>query len=131
MKTHLSKKYSTLLSLVALVAFPLGSAAQSSSSSEESSSSSSSDQPHKSSAYPSNESTGEYIDDATVTTKVKTALVKDDVVKARQIKVTTTEGVVAISGVVDSSEQKDRAEVLARRVNGVKDVRNNLSVAIK
>jgi osmotically-inducible protein OsmY len=74
------------------------------------------------------ESTGEYIDDATITTKVKATFVKDPVVKALQVGVDTFKGTVQLSGFVDTSEQKARAEQLARGVTGVTNVKNNITV---
>lgn len=74
------------------------------------------------------ESTGEYVDDATITTKVKAAFVKDEVVKAFDVKVETFKGTVQLSGFVDTAEQKYRAAEVARRVNGVQDVKNNITV---
>ena len=74
------------------------------------------------------ESTGEYIDDASITTKVKAAFVKDPVVKALQVNVDTFKGVVQLSGFVDTAEQKSRAEQVARGINGVGNVKNNISV---
>jgi hyperosmotically inducible protein len=74
------------------------------------------------------ESTGEYVDDSTITTKVKADLVGDDTVKAYQITVETYKGVVQLSGFVDTSDQKDRAAEIAKNVAGVKDVTNNISV---
>jgi hyperosmotically inducible periplasmic protein len=74
------------------------------------------------------ESTGEYVDDSTITTKVKADLVGDDTVKAHQITVETYKGVVQLSGFVDTSEQKDRAAEIAKNVPGVKDVTNNIIV---
>lgn len=74
------------------------------------------------------ESTGEYIDDASVTTKVKAAFVKDPMVKALQVNVDTFKGTVQLSGFVDTAEQKSRAEQVARGVNGVTNVKNNITV---
>ena len=74
------------------------------------------------------ESTGEYIDDSTITTKVKAKFAKDPVVSAMQVKVETFKGVVQLSGFVDSQEQADRAVQLARDVKGVQEVKNNISV---
>jgi osmotically-inducible protein OsmY len=74
------------------------------------------------------ESTGEYIDDATITTKVKAAFVKDPVVKALQVGVDTFKGTVQLSGFVDTSEQKARAEQVARGITGVSNVKNNITV---
>jgi hyperosmotically inducible protein len=74
------------------------------------------------------ESTGEYVDDSTITAKVKADLIGDDTVKAHQITVETYKGIVQLSGFVDTSEQKDRAEEIAKNVPGVKDVTNNITV---
>src|SRR5436309_10775810 len=74
------------------------------------------------------ESTGEFVDDAAITTKVKAALVKDEVVKARDVKVETFKGRVQLSGFVDNATQKTRAGEVAAGIPGVTDVRNNLSV---
>ena len=74
------------------------------------------------------ESTGEYIDDAAISTKVKTALIKDPVVKATDVKVETFKGTVQLSGFVDTAEQKARAEQIAAGVRGVTSVRNNIAL---
>ena len=74
------------------------------------------------------ESTGQYVDDSTITTKVKTALLADKDVSGRQVEVETFKGVVQLSGFVDSSIQKQKAEQIARRTQGVKEVKNNLIV---
>jgi osmotically-inducible protein OsmY len=74
------------------------------------------------------ESTGEYIDDAATTTKVKAAFVKDPLVKALQVNVDTFKGTVQLSGFVDTAEQKARAEQIAAGVNGVTAVKNNISL---
>ena len=74
------------------------------------------------------ESTGEYIDSSALTAKVKSALVKDEVVKARDVQVETFRGTVQLSGFVDSEAQKERATEVARSVSGVVDVKNNLIV---
>lgn len=74
------------------------------------------------------ESTGEFIDDATLTTKVKAAFVKDPVVKAIDVKVDTFKGAVQLSGFVDNAEQKARAEQIAAGIQGVASVRNNITL---
>jgi len=74
------------------------------------------------------ESTGEYVDDASITTKVKAAFVKDDNVKARDVSVETFKGVVQLSGFVNTQEEKGRAGQLAANVVGVRDVKNNIVV---
>ncbi len=74
------------------------------------------------------ESTGEYIDDATVTTKVKAAFVKDPLVSAMDVKVETFKGTVQLSGFVDTADQKAKAEAIAAGVTGVTGVRNNITL---
>jgi osmotically-inducible protein OsmY len=74
------------------------------------------------------QSTGEYVDDAAITAKVKSAFVKDEVVKAMQVDVTTFKGNVQLSGFVDTAEQKARAGQVAAGVQGVTNVTNNISV---
>ena len=74
------------------------------------------------------ESTGEYIDDSTVTAKVKTALLKDPVVSAFAVSVETYKGVVQLSGFVNTAAEKAQAEAVARSVYGVKSVTNSLVV---
>src|SRR5690606_9417403 len=74
------------------------------------------------------ESTGEYIDSSALTAKVKSALVGDEVVRARDVQVETFRGTVQLSGFVDSEAQKERATAVARSVQGVEDVKNNLIV---
>ena len=77
---------------------------------------------------PTKESTGEFVDDSTITTKVKAAFVKDELVKASDVSVETFKGVVQLSGFVDSSAQKSRAGRLAAEVTGVRDVKNHITV---
>ena len=74
------------------------------------------------------ESTGEYLDDATITTKVKAAFIKDPLVKAIDVKVETFKGVVQLSGFVDRGEQKDRAQQVAAGIRGVLSVKNNITL---
>ena len=71
---------------------------------------------------------GRNIDDATLTASVKSSLVADKVSNLTRVDVDTTNGVVSLNGVVESPEQKRRAEELASRVDGVKKVINNLQV---
>jgi osmotically-inducible protein OsmY len=74
------------------------------------------------------QSTGEYVDDAAITAKVKSAFVKDEVVKAMQVDVTTFKGNVQLSGFVDTAEQKARAAQIAGGIEGVTNVTNNITV---
>lgn len=73
-------------------------------------------------------STGQYIDDATITTKVKTELLRAQEVGGWDINVETFKGKVQLSGFVSSQEEKKKAEELARNVTGVKTVENDLIV---
>jgi osmotically-inducible protein OsmY len=74
------------------------------------------------------DSTGQYVDDTAVTTRVKAELLKDEAVKSFEIGVETMKGVVQLSGFVDNSDQKKAAGRDAGSVEGVLDVRNNLIV---
>lgn len=71
---------------------------------------------------------GRNIDDATITASVKSSLVADKIANLTRVDVDTTNGVVSLNGVVESSEQKNRAQQLASRVDGVRNVVNNLQV---
>ena len=74
------------------------------------------------------ESTGEYVDDSVITTKVKAQLANDDFLKSFEISVETYKGTVQLSGFVDSQKSVDKAGEIARSVKGVKSVKNNLNV---
>ncbi|MCU0759944.1 MAG: BON domain-containing protein [Steroidobacteraceae bacterium] len=71
---------------------------------------------------------GEIVDDTTLTARVKAALVENDQTKAHQINVAASNGVVQLSGFVDSASAKSAASQVARTVDGVKSVRNDLDV---
>lgn len=73
-------------------------------------------------------STGEYIDDSVISAKVKTALHADEDVSGFQVTVETFRGVVQLSGFVDTPAQAQKAEQIARQVQGVQEVRNNITV---
>jgi len=77
---------------------------------------------------PTRESTGEYIDDSTITTKVKAAIFNDPSLKVFQINVETFKGEVQLSGSVDSAQSVKKAGEVARSVGGVKSVKNDLIV---
>ncbi len=68
------------------------------------------------------------IRDSWITSKTKTALVADKRVKARQIKVETKGGVVTLRGKVASGEERNAAEEVTKRVDGVRAVRNTLEI---
>ena len=74
------------------------------------------------------ESTGEYVDDSVITTKVKSLLAADDFLKSFEISVETYKGTVQLSGFVDSQKAIDKAVEITRSVKGVKSVKNDLSV---
>jgi len=74
------------------------------------------------------ESTGQYIDDATLTTKVKAAIVADKQLKAMQISVETNKGVVQLTGAVDTKSQESEAIKVANQVDGVQDVKDEMTV---
>ena len=73
-------------------------------------------------------STGEYVDDSVITTKVKSLLAKDDFLKSFQIGVETYKGIVQLSGFVNSRQAVDKAYQIAYSVKGVKSVKNDLIV---
>lgn len=108
MKTSARSKLTSLLALSAAVAFGIfnGGCA----------------------ATPTRDSTGQYVDDTVITTKVKSALLKDDAVKSFAVSVETVKRVVQLSGFVNTADQKFAAGADAMAVNGVKEVKNNLIV---
>ncbi len=67
------------------------------------------------------------IDNAALTTKVKAALLADELVKGTQINVESSSGVVTLNGTVDSMAHKQKAEQIASNVSGVARVQNNLT----
>ena len=77
---------------------------------------------------PTSESTGQYVDDSTITTKVKAALVDDAGLKAFDIHVVTYKGVVQLSGFVDTPQTVAHATDVAQKIGGVQSVRNDLIV---
>ena len=72
------------------------------------------------------ESTGEYLDDSVITTKVKTAIFNEPSLKVNQITVETYKSVVQLSGFVDSSDSMNKAVAVARSVDGVSSVKNDM-----
>ncbi|AHE59345.1 molecular chaperone OsmY [Escherichia albertii] len=67
-----------------------------------------------------------YAGDTAITSEIKAKLLADDTVPSRHVNVETTDGVVQLSGTVDSQAQSDRAESIAKAVDGVKSVKNDL-----
>ncbi|MDQ2988475.1 MAG: BON domain-containing protein [Pseudomonadota bacterium] len=74
------------------------------------------------------EGTGEYIDDALITTKVKAALAADPNVKATEVNVETFKGMVQLSGFVSTKDSIQKAIDIARGVSGVRGVKNDMTV---
>ena len=74
------------------------------------------------------ESTGQYVDDTVITTNVKAAIFNESTLKTMQINVKTFKGVVQLSGFVDSAENVSKAGEIARRVENVVSVQNDLLV---
>ena len=77
---------------------------------------------------PQQESTGEFVDDSVITTKVKALLAADDFLKSFEIGVETRKGIVQLSGFVDSQNAASKAGQIAKSVGGVKAVKNDLIV---
>lgn len=75
---------------------------------------------------PTRESTGEYIDDTLITSKVKAKLVESSDVSAAAVNVETFKGIVQLSGFASSTSERVKAEELARGVEGVKQVKNDI-----
>jgi hyperosmotically inducible protein len=74
------------------------------------------------------ESTGQYFDDAAITSKVKTAIFNDPNLKVNEIGVETYKGVVQLSGFVSSQAEMNRAVEVARSVSGVKSVKSDMHI---
>ena len=77
---------------------------------------------------PKQASTGEIIDDSVITTKVKSLLAADSLLKAYQISVETHKGIVQLSGFVNSQSAVDKAGSIAGSVQGVKSVKNDIII---
>src|SRR5690606_33302049 len=71
---------------------------------------------------------GQVVSDASITAKVKAALIGDETTKARQINVDTSRGVVKLTGAVDSQAAVDRALQIAQATEGVNSVQNQLTI---
>jgi osmotically-inducible protein OsmY len=74
------------------------------------------------------ESTGEYVDDTAITTKVKSAIFNEPSLKVLKINVETYKSVVQLSGFADTRADMDKATDLARAVPGVRSVKNDMRV---
>ncbi|MEW7312355.1 molecular chaperone OsmY [Buttiauxella gaviniae] len=76
----------------------------------------------------SKKSVSGYAGDTATTSEIKAKLLADDIVPSRNVKVETTDGVVQLSGTVKSNAQSERAESIAKAVDGVKSVKNDLKM---
>ena len=74
------------------------------------------------------ETTGEYLDDAMITTKVKAEVLKDSALKSYEINVETYKGVVQLNGFVSSEAEINKAAELTRSVKGVTSVKNDIRI---
>ena len=74
------------------------------------------------------ESTGAYIDDATITSQVKSRMLADPNVAGTSISVETLNGTVMLSGFAKTNVERDTAERIARDVNGTKTIKNQIVV---
>ena len=77
---------------------------------------------------PKTETAGQYLDDTVVTSRVKAAIFKEPNLKTLQINVETYQGIVQLSGFVDTMDSARRAGEVAKNVEGVKEVKNDLVV---
>ena len=76
----------------------------------------------------SGEKSGAYVDDTWITSKVKSEMISNKSVDARDISVSTTHGVVTLSGRATNLEESNKAAEIAQRVNGVKQVENDIRI---
>lgn len=74
------------------------------------------------------ETAAQYVDDTAITTKVKSQIFQEPTLSSTQISVETMQGTVQLSGFVNSPIKKEKAAQLARNVQGVREVRNDLVV---
>ena len=79
-------------------------------------------------ATPAGRTTGQVVDDGTITTKVKAKLLNEDLLRGFAISVSTFKGEVTLTGAVDSDQARDKAEFLARNTLGVRKVHNLIKI---
>ncbi len=77
---------------------------------------------------PTQEGTGEYIEDSVITTKVKAAILGEPTLKSTEVNVETFKGIVQLSGFVSSSAAENKAVEIARGIKGVKSVKDDMHV---
>ena len=74
------------------------------------------------------ETVGAYVDDSSITTRIKSKFIEDKEVAASSIRVETLKGVVLLSGFAKNATEKSKAESIAAKVKGVKSVKNDIVV---
>ena len=74
------------------------------------------------------ESVGQYVDDSVITTQIKSRMTESTAVAASSISVETLKGTVMLTGFAKSNAEKAAAEKIARDINGVKSVRNDIAI---
>lgn len=74
------------------------------------------------------EKTGAYVDDSWITTKVKSEMIANNDVKAHNINVDTSKGVVTLTGTAETWQESDKAAEIARGIKGVKSVENDIRI---
>ena len=77
---------------------------------------------------PTQEGTGEYLDDTWITTRIKAAMFNESTLRSTEINVETFKGEVQLSGFVNSAQDIRRAVELARSTQGVKSVKNDMRI---
>jgi hyperosmotically inducible protein len=77
---------------------------------------------------PTQEGTGEYIEDSVITTKVKAAILGESTLKSTEVNVETFKGIVQLSGFVSSTTAENKAVEIARGIKGVKSVKDDMRV---
>lgn len=75
------------------------------------------------------EASGQYLSDSVITTNVKTAILNDPLLKASEITITTVDGIVQLSGTLNTQESIDRALEVAKKQENVKSVQNDLMLS--
>jgi osmotically-inducible protein OsmY len=80
------------------------------------------------SSTPNAESTGEYVDNSTISMKIKSKLLSTNATPGTSIDVESYKGIVLLSGFVDTKDQKERALKIAKETKGVKEVKDSLYV---
>jgi len=78
------------------------------------------------SSSPTQESTGQFVDDSTITTKIKAKLLDDPLVSGLAISVETYKGVVQLSGFANTNDERKQAVVIAQQTDGVRSVKNDI-----